>query len=228
MSVPGAHRGARWPKEPGPFVALIDASSRIEEGLINDWLDEICETCPDPVDRYRVPPSRRRRPFATVDPRLSERLAREDDPLCVPIRVAWLAPERDGVRRVRLVDVLKPGDPRDPNSFQQTYILKRHPDRCRIVVGEPARRSVLENRWSEPTGRGPADGTSLGEYVAIQAWLALERAERAIRGQRYKVPAFLFFSQVSFKIPVLFGFEFSYSFFSFYNNAKGNRLHSSC
>ncbi len=191
MSVPGAHRGARWPKEHGPFVALIDASSRIEEKLINDWLDEICETCRDPVDRFRVPPSRRRRPFAAVDPRLSERLAREDDPLCIPIRVAWLAPERDGVRRVRLVDVLKPGDPRDPNSLQQRYILERQPDRCRIVVGEPARRSILERRWSEPTGRGPADGTSLGEFVAIQAWLSLERAERKIRGQRYKVPAFL-------------------------------------
>ena len=191
MSVPGAHRGARWPKERGPFVALIDASSRLEEKLITDWLDEVCETCPDPVDRFRIPPSRRRRPFATVDTRLSERLAREDDPLCVPIRVAWLAPERDGVRKVRLVDVLKPGDPRDPNPIQQRYILERHPDRCRIVVGEPARRSFLEKRWSSPTGRGPADGTSLGEYVAIQAWLALERAERSIRGQRYKVPVFL-------------------------------------
>lgn len=191
MSVPGAHRGARWPKERGPFVALIDASSRIEEKLINDWLDEICETCPDPVVRFRIPPSRRRRPFATVDPLLSERLAREDDPLCVPIRVAWLAPERDGVRKVRLIDVLKPGDPRDPNPLEQAYILKRHPDRCRIVVGPPARKSDLEKRWSSPTGRGPADGTSLGEYVAIQAWLALERAERTIRGQRYKVPVFL-------------------------------------
>ena len=122
---------------------------------------------------------------------LTERLAREDNPLCVPIRVAWLAPERDGVRKVRLVDVLKPGDPRDPNPIQQRYILERHPDRCRIVVGQPARRSSLEKRWSSPSGRGPADGTSLGEYVAIQAWLALERAEREIRGQRYKVPVFL-------------------------------------
>ena len=191
MSVPGAHRGARWPKERGPYIALIDASSRIEEKLINDWLDEVCETCPEPLLRFRIPPSRRRRPFASVDILLSERLAREENPLCIPIRVAWLAPERDGVRKVRLIDVLKPGDPRDPNPIQQKYILERHPDRCRIVVGMPARRSSLEKRWSSPTGRGPADGTTLGEYVALQAWLALERAERTIRGQRYKVPVFL-------------------------------------
>ena len=191
MPVPGAHAGATWPDEHGPFVVLIDASSNLEKQLINAWLDDVCASCPDPVVRFNIPPSRRRRPFATVDPLLSERLAREDDPLCVPIRVAWLAPERDGIRKVHLVDVLKPGDPRDPNPIQQHYILKRHPDRCRIVIGEPARRSALEKRWSEPTGRGPADGTSLGEFVALQAWLALERSERAIRGQRYKVPVFL-------------------------------------
>jgi len=126
-----------------------------------------------------------------VDPAIGERLVREDDPLCIPIRVAWLAPERHGVRRVQLVDILKPGDPRDPNALYQRHIFKHHRDRCRIVVGEPARRSDLEKRWSQPAGRGPADGTTLGEFVALQAWLSLERAERGIRGQRYKVSKFL-------------------------------------
>ncbi|MCL1597673.1 MAG: 1-acyl-sn-glycerol-3-phosphate acyltransferase, partial [Actinomycetia bacterium] len=84
-----------------------------------------------------------------------------------------------------------PGDPRDPNAITQRLILQRHPDQCRIVIGEPARRSELEKRWSQPSGRGPADGTTLGEFVALQAWLSLERAERSIRGQRYKVPKFL-------------------------------------
>nr|MDJ0792576.1 1-acyl-sn-glycerol-3-phosphate acyltransferase [Acidimicrobiia bacterium] len=53
-------------------------------------------------------------------------------------------------------------------------------------------KSQLQDRWNSPDGRGPADGTTIGEYVALQAWLALERAERHIRGQRYKVPRFLY------------------------------------
>ncbi len=185
------HAQPEWPDAPGPYVALIDASSSLEASLIDAWIDAHSTAGSGPVSRFRLPPSRRRRPFGNVDPAIEERLSGEDDPLCVPIRVVWLAPERDGRRRVRLIDVLKPGDPRDPNVVAQRLILTRHPDRCRIVVGAPARRSDLEKRWSQPTGRGPADGTSFGEFVALQAWLSLERAERSIRGQRYKVPKFL-------------------------------------
>ncbi|GMQ99040.1 MAG: glycerol-3-phosphate 1-O-acyltransferase [Acidimicrobiia bacterium] len=172
-------------------MVLIDSSSSVESAIINDWIATKTKDCPDPISQFKLPASRRRRPFSSVDLAIGERLTAEDDPLCIPIRVAWLAPERDGTRQVRLVDVLKPGDPRDPNALQQRFILARHPDRMQIVVGEPARRSTLEKRWSQPSGRGPADGTTLGEYVALQAWLSLERAERLIRGQRYKVPKFL-------------------------------------
>ncbi|MFV1999781.1 MAG: glycerol-3-phosphate 1-O-acyltransferase [Acidimicrobiia bacterium] len=182
---------ATWPDESGPFVVLVDSSSGIESSIIDDWVTTTTKDFQDPISQFKLPASRRRRPFSSVDLAIGERLTAEDDPLCIPIRVAWLAPERDGTRQVRLVDVLKPGDPRDPNSLYQRFILARYPDRCRIVVGEAARRSALEKRWSEPSGRGPADGTTLGEYVALQAWLSLERAERVIRGQRYKVPKFL-------------------------------------
>ena len=131
-----------WPDQPGPFVALIDASSHVELSIITDWITRSTAGGTEPIGRYKLPASRRRRPFASVDPAIGERLAREDDPLCVPVRVAWLAPERDGVRKVGFVDVLKPGDPRDPNVATQHWLLLRHPDRCRIVVGEPARRSA--------------------------------------------------------------------------------------
>jgi len=182
---------ASWPPEAGPFVVLVDASSSLERDLITSWIRDATENVEDPIDILDLPPSRRQRPFGNVDPAIGERLAGEDDPLCIPIRVAWLAKELDGVRRVRLSDLLKPGDPRDPNFLLQHIIVNQHPDRCRIVVGEPARRSELEKRWSAPSGRGPADGTMLGEFVALQAWMSLERAERHIRGLKYKVPKFL-------------------------------------
>ena len=182
---------AQWPSESGPFVTLVDASSALEAEVVADWIRESTGATTDPIDIFRLPPSRRQRRFASVDPAIGERLAREDDPLCIPIRVAWLAKERDGVRQVRLSDMVKPGDPRDPNAIAQRWILARHPDRCRIVVGSPARRSEIEKRWSAPEGRSPADGTTLGEFVGLQAWMALERAERHVRGLRYKVPRFL-------------------------------------
>jgi len=192
---PSTREGARtdppWPKDFGPFVLLVDASSKLEARLIASWYRTVAHDVHGPVDIMRIPPSRRRRPFSSVDPSIDERLRGEDDPLLIPVRVAWLAEEHDGVRRLTVRDVVRFGDPRDPNTFQQRMILASHPERCRIVVGEPARKSEIERRWAEPEGRGPADGTSLGEYVALRAWLSLERAERHLRGQRYKVPRFL-------------------------------------
>jgi glycerol-3-phosphate O-acyltransferase len=182
---------ARWPDESGPYIVLVDASSKLEADLISTWISNASGPHPDPLDVFRLPPSRRQRRFSAVDLAIGERLTEQDDPLCIPVRVVWLAEKRDGVRRVRFSDMFKPGDPRDPNVLLQRVILARHPDRCRIVTGDPARRSDLEKRWSAPTGRSPADGTTLGEFVALQAWMALERAERNVRGLRYKVPRFL-------------------------------------
>jgi glycerol-3-phosphate O-acyltransferase len=185
------YRHPEWPTEPGPYVALIDASSDLEAEILARYLDGIEKNVETGLTRLRLPASRRHRRFTSVDPAIGERLHLHDDPLCVPLRIVWLAEKRDGVRRVTLRDVLIPGDPRDPNLLWQQFIKIRHPDRIRIVVGEPARRSELEKRWTEPVGRSPADGTTLGEFVALQAWLTLERSERQLRGLRYKVPKFL-------------------------------------
>lgn len=180
-----------WPTQSGPYVVLIDASSILEAEMLTSWIREASTGVLDSIDVFRVPASRRQRRYASVDPSIGERLAAEDDPLCLPVRIVWLAKERDGVRRVHPSDLLKPGDPRDPNFLLQHVILARHRERCRVVLGEPARCSDLKKRWSAPTGRGAADGTAFEEFVALQAWLALERSERHLRGLRYKVPKFL-------------------------------------
>ena len=57
-------------------------------------------------------------------------------------------------------------------------------------MGEPLHASALREAWSDPEGRGTSEGHSLAEFAALRAWLALERAERALRGNRYKVPKF--------------------------------------
>jgi glycerol-3-phosphate O-acyltransferase len=179
-----------WPiDEADPVVFLLDAQSKVERALLEGWIDRHAPAN-QRVDAYSIPTSRRRK-RKTIDPDLVERLAEGDDPLLVPLRVAWLPEERDGQRRVRLSDFLAFGDPRDPNLVRQRWVRTFSSDRIRIVQGEPAHRSTLESRWMDPGGRGPAQGTTLGEFIALKAWLALERAERALRGTRYKVPKFV-------------------------------------
>ena len=96
------------------------------------------------------------------------------------VRVAWLPRERGGERRVRWSDVLSQVNPRRPPAFWQTQIMRRDPDRARIVVAEPATVAALRDRWG---GTG-----SFAQFVSRQARLALDRSERALLGYRYKVP----------------------------------------
>ncbi|MDH3398065.1 MAG: glycerol-3-phosphate 1-O-acyltransferase [Acidimicrobiia bacterium] len=175
-----------WPvDEPSPVVFLIDASSNLERRLMEAWIDR--NRPPDAtVDAVCLPASRRRRQGCRIDPGLEARMAKSEDPVLVPLRIAWLAPRRDGTRSVRLADLLKLGDPRDPDLLRQYLILARAPDRCQILVGEPASSSELTARWQEGV-----ESSSLSDFVARRAWLALERAERRVRGNRYKVPKFV-------------------------------------
>src|SRR5258708_36609477 len=95
-------------------------------------------------------------------------------------RGAWLPCERRGERRVRWSDVLSQVNPRRPPAFWQNRIMRREPDRARMVVAEPATVAALRARWG---GTG-----SFAHFVSRQARLALDRSERALLGYRYKVP----------------------------------------
>jgi len=172
-----------------PIVFLLDASSPLEERLLRTWIGA---NAPPPADGesheiIALPPSRRSR-VRRLDPRLEACLATDEDPLLAPLRVAWHPPTRDGRRAVLLSDILTLTDPRDPGRMQQAWILRRHPDRCTVVAGEPATLADLRRRWRAAGGADAELTTGLPEFVARQAALALERAERRQRGARYKVP----------------------------------------
>jgi glycerol-3-phosphate O-acyltransferase len=179
-----------WPAAGGRRILfLLDANSRLERRLLERWIEEArpAGTARDAYDLFSLPASRKRR-WGPVDPDLEAALATHDDPLLQPLRVAWRAPQRGGNRAVRPRDLLTFGDPRDPGSLRQHWVLHRAPDRCAIVAGEPAPVSDLRLRWTEACGADSGATTGLAEFVSRQAALALERAERRLRGARYKVP----------------------------------------
>ncbi|HLY38892.1 MAG TPA: glycerol-3-phosphate 1-O-acyltransferase [Candidatus Binatia bacterium] len=193
IAAPPSADEPRWPAADGRrIVFLVDASSALERRVLERW---IARARPDGVgaaacDVVAIPPSRRRR-GARLDPRLEATLAAGDDPLLAPLRVAWLPPGEIGVRAARLAQILTLGDPRDPGRLRQARILRRHPERCRVVAGEPAPASELRDRWRRAGGADVAHTAGLPDFVARQAALALERAERRLRGARYKVPRFV-------------------------------------
>jgi glycerol-3-phosphate O-acyltransferase len=196
--VPDASALRVLPDEPGwpdgadtRIVFLLDASSGLERRLLESWIERNRpEHSRGDHASFPIPPSRRGRGRA-LDPRLEATLASPGDPLFAPLRIAWLPPLRDGERTARFSDLVTMGDPRDPNRLRQAWVVRRSPDCCRIVAGEPAHASQLRERWRESGSADAALTTGLAEFVARQAQLALERAERQLRGARYKVPRFV-------------------------------------
>ncbi|SFP31337.1 glycerol-3-phosphate acyltransferase [Geodermatophilus dictyosporus] len=106
------------------------------------------------------------------------------DTVVTAVRVAW-TPRRPPASRPgrsargRLHDA-RPSLRRRPPAPLQAAALRRDPDRARVVVAEPATVGELAGRWD---GSG-----SLAGFVAHQAALALDRAERSVVGDRAKVP----------------------------------------
>ena len=181
-----------WPSSGDrPIVFLLDVATSLEEGILRKW---IANTCPDGVDLQSVEairiPSSRRSKGTQLGP-LEPVLATADDPLLSPLRVLWLPAERKGERVASLRDILHFGDPRDPGRLRASFIARFSPDRVQVVAAEPAPASDLRERWRVAAGRDVAETVGLAHFVAKQAALALDRAERKVRGARYKVPRFL-------------------------------------
>jgi glycerol-3-phosphate O-acyltransferase len=158
--------------EADDVLLLIRARSATEQRLLDDWI-------------------RREHPSAPVvalkDPELADRLVTFGDPEVIPVRVTWVPRERDGDRRMRVGDLLALTNPRRPPARLQPRIADREPDRVHVVAGEGARVSALRRRFRAHTGSG-GSAQAFASFVAGQAVIACDRADRAIIGDRYKVP----------------------------------------
>jgi len=186
----------RWNTFEGDrIVFLLDAASNLEKRLLCRWIERASRTRPTPdriiCETIRIPSSRRPRRRDKTPSSLEARIQRKDDPLFAPLRVAWLPKERAGIRTARLTDLLLFGDPRDPGPLRQRIISFFFPDRFQILVGDPASLSSLRQRWEKANDPVTSETLPLAEFIMNQAALTLERAERTLRGTRYKVPRFV-------------------------------------
>lgn len=168
---------------------IIDARNGVERRILLDWIhstsgdDEPVWASLDIEDGDHALP---------VD-MLQARLGGAPSRLVVPLRVAWRIPGFDKDRALKFRHLIF-GDPRHPGPLRSRLILLRDRRRAQILVGEAATLDMLRTRFCAQTGGGDGEGTDSPEFagfVARQAALALDVAERGIRGTRYKVPRFV-------------------------------------
>jgi glycerol-3-phosphate O-acyltransferase len=172
---------------------IIDARNGVERRILLDWIhsthddsggnDEPAWASLDIEDGDHA------LPVDVLQARLGGAASRQ----VVPLRVAWRIPGFDKDRALKFRHLIF-GDPRHPGPLRSRLILLRDRRRAQILVGEAATLDALRDRFCAQTGGGDGEGTDSPEFagfVARQAALALDVAERGVRGTRYKVPRFV-------------------------------------
>ncbi|MGB7861070.1 MAG: 1-acyl-sn-glycerol-3-phosphate acyltransferase [Acidimicrobiia bacterium] len=164
-----------------PVVYLLDVATDLEEGMLRRWLSSHLG---QDIEMTRITSSRRGR--GGDQDELIEILRSESPKYLIPTRVVWMAPEKEGRRSVGWSDAFKPGDPRDPKGLRAYWIRLFRPSRVKLIAAPGARSDELSRDYETSI---EVDG--IAHFVTRRAWRVLDKAERRLRGNRYKIPRFV-------------------------------------
>lgn len=182
---------------------ILDARHSVDQAILTDWVhatwgEAAAGRANEGKVRWVSLPIADKDDGLPLAP-LAAALGGDADRLVVPLRVAWRIPDFESKRALGLRQLLF-GDPRNPGPLRARTILMRDRRRAQILMGEAATLGDLQARFARlapatPDGGddesgGDDDGAFAG-FVARQAGLALDIAERGVRGSRYKVPRFV-------------------------------------
>lgn len=165
---------------------LIDAAHKVEEKLLLDWLNETKNqsSYQGAVSHCVVSIADNPDDISTEGLQIALEVPLET--LVVPVRVVWRTQLDDLNSKPRWRDLLF-GNPRRPSQRKAQSLIQSSPERAQCVIGRPATLQDLTQRYEKREAIAQIND-SLAGYVAEQASLALEVAERRLRGSRYKVP----------------------------------------
>lgn len=165
---------------------ILDAEHQVEERLLMQWLTNTKAQLgyAGTISHCVVPIAHDPEDISTQA--LQMALQIKDCTLVLPVRVVWKTSLDEINDKPKLSDLLG-GNPRRPSQRKAQRILDLDPSRAVCIMGKPATIGDLRQRYEERRAISPVD-EDLADYVAEQASLALEVAERRLRGGRYKVP----------------------------------------
>ena len=176
----GRDGASPWPDiENGTVAFLLDARDDFEAGLLRDWVAARRPKADAFPEHTFV-----RLPNDRADDLLAALPVQDDAVWMQPLRIAWLPASATAVNR-SLQDFFY-GRIAEPGKARRRWLARHYPERVGYVVGDGARLGELRERRAGAEAAVGGDG--LSEFIANQAVIALERAERTVRGARYKVP----------------------------------------
>jgi len=177
-----------WPHGEQPVLFILDTRNKFERSLLDGWIRhharDLKVAAQTPQVCLDLEDDRRGLDTAT----LVEALLRAEDAVVAPLRVAWVPSQQDLDSGPRLRDLIF-DDPRQPGPRRARNILRKSPERMHLLAGQPDSLANLRARFAQ--GHHPDSGdaqTDFADFIARQAAVVLDLAERRLQGGRYKVP----------------------------------------
>lgn len=179
-----------WSNAHQYLLIIVDANNSVEKQLLQDWLT-LTQADAGYNGKYStvyLPLSSSGEEAPSVP--LAEIInGCPDETLVTPVRIAWGGNRELNHTRPRLRDLLF-GFSRRPGLKRAKQIADKHPERINYITGAPATVAELRKRYAEKRVDELAAGQFAG-FIARQASLALDIAERKFKGSRYKVPRYI-------------------------------------
>lgn len=177
-----------WPDSARRVVFLLDAANPFERRVLLRWIDH---HKPDDVDFSSVTLYLSNDKGLPPTHHLAKNLTKADDAVVVPLRLSWLPSREVMAPSFGLRDWLRRRNRRPLRPFVK-HTLRKHPECVSFTVAQPADLGELRTRFREKyPAKNPSEGNELAIFVARQAAVVLDIAERQLTGGRYKVPRYV-------------------------------------
>jgi len=178
-----------WPaRDQQPVLFILDARNSFEQEILKEWIHHHTRSGSEEFQAPRVCLDLGDDRKDIDSAQLVMALAMPPDTLIAPLRVAWLPSQEATNSGPRLRHLLF-GDPRHPGARRGRKILDNSPERMHLITGAPDSvanlRARFENHHNAEHGEAQQQ---FGNFVARQAVVVLDLAERKLQGGRYKVP----------------------------------------
>jgi glycerol-3-phosphate O-acyltransferase len=156
-----------WPAtDAAPVLFILDAGNRVEQGLLESWLQKHRPEWGDKASQVSIPIGSGEKSVGTRA--LQQALDASPDTLVVPLRVTWLPPEEYFDSGPRLRHLLL-GDPRRPGALRGRRILRKQPQRVNCIAGAAATIVDLQSRGQRRLGNDAPSPEAFANFVVRQA-----------------------------------------------------------
>ncbi|KAA1189528.1 glycerol-3-phosphate 1-O-acyltransferase [Pseudohalioglobus sediminis] len=178
-----------WPQRNAQQVLFIlDTRNSLEQEVLRGWIQHHASADNQAFDAPQVSINLKDERTGFDSGQLVMSLALPADTLVVPLRMVWTPSEEGAVTLGRLRHLVT-GDPRKPSARRGRKILEEAPDRVHLLVGKPDTVDNLRHRFeNNNTVSSSSSQEAFANFVARQASVVLDMAERQLKGGRYKMP----------------------------------------